>query len=83
LKLASRVEGYSFLTAAGIRLALTNKVDRKKETKRRLERARLSKLSQIEEVISPTNGQAMAQVERPTVEGLQGLLRPEREDGRV
>lgn len=86
LKLASRVEGYSFLTAAGIRLALTNKVDRKKETNRRRERERLGKLGQIEEIISPTNGQAMAQVERPTVEGLQGLqalLRPEREDGRV
>lgn len=79
LKLASRVEGYSFLTAAGIRLALQNKVDRKKETKQRRDRERLGKLSSIEEIISPTNCQAMA----PTVEGLEALLRPEKADGRV
>ncbi len=79
LKLASRLEGYSFLTAAGIRLALSNRVDRKKETRHRRERERLNKLSSIEEIISPTNGQATA----PTVEGLEALLRPEKADGRV
>jgi hypothetical protein len=90
LKLASRVEGYSFLTAAGIRLALQNKVERKKETNRRREREKLGKLSQIEEIISPTNqaqGQGyvggIIETPKPTVEGLQALLRPEREDGRV
>ena len=89
LKLASRVEGYSFLTAAGIRLCLSNRVDRKKETNRRRERERLSKLGSIEEIIAPTNNaqQAMGYVggvQPPTVESLQQILqRPEREDGLV
>jgi hypothetical protein len=88
LKLASRVEGYSFLLAAGIRLALANKLDRKKEVAQRKRNERFEKLSQIEEIISPTTNQAqgyVGQIEppKPTVEGLQALLRPEREDGRV
>ena len=83
LKLASRVEGYSFLTAAGIRLALLNRVDRKKETRRSRERERLSKLSQIEEIIAPAD-QAQAAIVRPTKESLEEILgRPERADGKI
>jgi len=80
LKLAARVEGYSFLTPAGIRLALSNRVDRKKEVRQRRERERLAKLSQIEDIFfSPTNSQES----RPTVQELQALLEPEKADGRV
>jgi hypothetical protein len=87
LKLAGRVEGYSFLLAAGIRLCLNNRVDRKKEANRRREREKLAKLDSIEFIVAPTNqaqqnGEPMgyASPERPTVEGLQELLRPERDD---
>jgi hypothetical protein len=61
-------------------------VDRKKESSRRIERARLAKLSSIEDIISPvinsTNAQAMTQ--GATVESLGEILgRPERADGRI
>ena len=82
LKLASRVEGYSFLTADGIRLALRNGVDRKKEVKRRRERERLTKLDRLEEVLNPVN-ECEKSVAPPTVQGLEALLRPEKTDGRV
>lgn len=73
LKLASRVEGYSFLTAAGIRLALANRVDRKKENRIHHERQREAKLSNIEDIINPTN-----QANAGTVMGLERLLEPEK-----
>lgn len=82
LKLASRVEGYSFLTADGIRLALRNGVDRKKEVKRRRERERLTKLDRLEEVLNPVN-ECEKSVAPPTVQELEALLRPEKTDGRV
>ena len=79
LKLASRVQGYSFLTPAGIRLALSNRVDRKKEIRQRRERERLNKLSQLEEIINPS----MNQCQPENVKGLEALLRPEKADGRI
>lgn len=80
LKLASRVEGYSFITAAGVRLALQNRLERKKESQRRRERERLSKLSSIEELLNPSATCAMA----PTEDALKAILeRPESADGRV
>ena len=81
LKLASRVEGYSFLTGAGVRLALSNRVDRKKETKRRRERERLSKLDSIESLLSAN--QCGMEAQQQTVQGLQALLEPEKADGRI
>lgn len=81
LKLAARVEGYSFLTAAGIRLALSNRVDRKKEVRHRRDRERLNKLSQIEEMFVPMN--QTGAVAQEVVMGLGKLLEPERADGRV
>lgn len=86
LKLASRVEGYSFLTAAGIRLALSNRLDRKKEDKRRREHARLTRLDMIEELVNGDASKRQANLKCPSVEGLEGLeamLRPENPQGRV
>jgi hypothetical protein len=84
LNLAGRCEGYQFLTAAGVRMALDNKIDRKKESRRRKERERLTKLDQIEALFVTRDGCAMqAETPRPTVQSLEKLLEPEREDGRV
>lgn len=84
LKLAGRCEGYQFLTLAGMRLALANKVNRKKEVRYRRQRERLYKLDQIEQVLSPTDtAQACGQqsvvmgLQNKTVEGLERLLKPE------
>lgn len=86
LKLAGRYEGYQWLTLEGIKLALANKVDRKKETRYRRQRERLAKLDQVEEIFIPRDGYGVAENKaqaRSTVQGLEKLLEPEREDGRV
>jgi hypothetical protein len=84
LKLATRVEGWSFLTAAGMRLALQNRLDRKKETRYRRERERMSRLSRIEEIINPTNTADCAVQGAPRVQSLQeALSRPENPKGLV
>lgn len=54
LKLIGRCEGYQFLTATGIRMALANQLDRKKQSRYRDERARLVKLDQIETIMWPS-----------------------------
>jgi hypothetical protein len=75
LKLIGRCTGYQFLTATGIRLALSNGLDRKKESRCRDERQRLTKLSQIEELLMmPQNGCAVGS----TVMGMEPK-RPQKE----
>ena len=91
LKLAARCSGYQFLTREGVRLALENKLDRKKETTERRRRERVALLERVEEIfIPPKDGERVMglaenqQARRPTVEDLQQILsRPEPEDGRV
>jgi hypothetical protein len=87
LKLAARINGWSWLTAEGMRLALSNGMDRDKDRWERDRRRRLIKLDEIERIISPadTNQQSQAMglaPSRPTVEGLERLLKPE-PDGHV
>lgn len=67
LKLAGRVEGYSFLMPSGVRMALNNRLERKKESSRRRERERLSKLSEIEDILNPRPA-------KPTVDSLEKIL---------
>jgi hypothetical protein len=81
LKLASRVEGYSFLTAAGIRLALSNRVDRKKDKRRREHSNEIDKYRRIAEIVAPTTNQQ--EQTTGTVMGLGRLLEPERPDGHI
>ena len=90
LKLASRVNGWSFLTADGMRLAMANGMDRDKDRWERDRRRKLIKLDEIERIVMPPAaepqcGQAANTMGltgngvRPTVEGLERLLRPEGE----
>lgn len=84
LGLAGRFEGYQFLTGQGMRLALANGINRKKETRRRKERERLAKLDQVEALFVPRDGcEIHTETPRQTVQGLERLLEPEKEDGRV
>lgn len=83
LKLIGRCDGYQFLTANGVRLALANGLDRKKSKRRREEFARLQLLDQVEALFVPKNGCAMGMTPKPTVETLERLLQPEDENGRV
>ena len=80
LKLAGRVEGYSFLTAPGVRLALQNRVERKKEKRERERRERLSRMETIEQMFSPVNhaGMGGTQNQQQSVVGLEEILRPEK-----
>jgi hypothetical protein len=87
LKLIGRFNGYQFLLLAGVRMALQNGLDRKKDAKRRRENERLAKLDQIEYVLRPEAEQQVQELainQQPTVENLIEILsRPERADGRV
>ena len=92
LKLATRINGYSWLTADGIRLALANKLDREKERWSRERGRRISQLEQIEAILElRLSKQAPGQEDcsvtghsgRPTIEGLERLLKPENPNGRV
>lgn len=71
LKLAGRLEGYSFLLLAGVRLALQNGVERKKEARDRRQRERLSKLDQVEEMFVPRDHCASGPA---TVQSLERIL---------
>lgn len=83
LKLATRIQGYSWLTADGIRLALSNGMDREKERWERLRRQQAVKLDEIERILSPEQtvdcqqSNVMGLSRAPTVEGLERLLKPE------
>jgi hypothetical protein len=77
LKLAGRVEGYSFLTAAGVRLALQNRVERKKEKRERQRGEWITRYHNMASIVNPEQcGQAQT-IDRPTVEELERLLRTE------
>lgn len=96
LKLAARINGWSWLTADGMRLALANGMDRDKDRWERDRRRKLIKLDEIERIVLPPPdamaqcGQQNAQQNsaigftnaRPTIEGLERLLKPE-PDGHV
>ena len=79
LKLAGSVEGYSFLTGPGVRLALQNRVDRKKEKRERERRERLSRMEAIEQMFTANNAcdGAAIQSQQNSVVGLERLLQPE------
>lgn len=83
LKLATRIQGYSWLTADGIRLALSNGMDREKDRWERERRHRAVKLDQIEQILNETgiaqqcqqgNVMGLDRERRPTVEGLANIL---------
>ena len=72
LKLATRVEGWSWLTADGVRMALANRLDREKEKWERERRKRQIKLDSIEEIILPPKNQERAVL--PTTSELERIL---------
>jgi hypothetical protein len=94
LKLAGRINGWSWLTADGMRLALNNGMDRDKDRWERDRRRKLIKLDEIERILLPADATGQAQcgqqngaiglmgAGRQTVEGLERLLKPE-SDGHV
>lgn len=84
LKLATRINGWSFLTADGMRLAMANGMDRDKDRWERDRRRRLIKLEEIERIVMPQTaecaqsmGNGLPSGNGATVEGLERLLRPE------
>lgn len=72
LKLATRIRGYSWLTAEGMRMALDNGLDRDKERWERDRRRRMIKLDQIESILMGNQAQS-AEGQQATDGGVMGL----------